>query len=356
MAMQPQTITRIVSVWLFFCLVILVVIMVIGGASHLLESGMSITQWRPISEWMPPLNDQDFAQELEIYKALPPFQKAFPTIALDEFRLIYALEYMYAVLTYGLVAVALLPLFLLSFLRMLCVRESVKLGAVFAFGGLLPGACFYMAQNNLLEDIHFTPYRLSLQLGLQYLFFGLLLWQILTFSYPKQGIGGFELPKPTLIPKIFAILTGTAIFSQIILSGAVSGLHAGLSYNSFPRMDSVWIPEGVWPFPEWYKNIFEDATTVQFIHRVMAYMLALLLPLFWLIGRNNPHIAHLLPILFSIFVVQFLLGVLTLLFVVPIPLAAMHQANAILVFSITVTILHRLFLPIKTISYDIGIV
>ncbi len=119
-------------------------------------------------------------------------------------------------------------------------------------------------------------------------------------------------------------------------------------------MDGQWIPEGLWTQDSWYKNLFEDVTTIQFIHRMMAYCLTVAIPLFWLTGRNNPHIAHLLPILFSIFVIQFLLGVLTLLFVVPVPLASLHQANALLLFGIALTIVHRLFMPLKTIAYAVG--
>jgi cytochrome c oxidase assembly protein subunit 15 len=330
-------------------------VMVTDGASRLLESGLSIAEWKTVDVWPPPTGEEDFAKEFDAYKALPKFQKSFPAMDIKEFRLIYALEYGHVALVYALTVVTWVPLLVLYALPPLRIWEAMKMALIFALGDAQFAVHSYMVQNGLLDDPHFAPYRLSLQLGLQYMFFGLVLWQILTFSYPKQGAGGFELPKPTLTPKILAVFTGVAILLQIVLGGAVSGLHAGLSYNTFPRMDGVWAPEGVWPFLEWYRNIFEDAATAQFVHRVTAYALALFLPLFWLIGRNNPHIAHLLPILFSIFVVQFLLGVLTLLFVVPVPLALMHQANAILVFSLAVTILHRLFIPIKTISYDIGI-
>jgi cytochrome c oxidase assembly protein subunit 15 len=140
---------------------------------------------------------------------------------------------------------------------------------------------------------------------------------------------------------------------QVILGAGVAGLHAGLTYNTFPLMDGHWIPPGFWPNEIWYKNLFEDITTIQFTHRMVAYVLGILIPLFCVIGRNNPHVAHLLPILFSIFVIQFLLGVLTLLFVVPLPLASLHQTNALLLFAISVTIMHRLFIPLKFFTYDI---
>ncbi|MEI6730050.1 MAG: COX15/CtaA family protein, partial [Pseudomonadota bacterium] len=189
-----------------------------------------------------------------------------------------------------------------------------------------------------------------------YIFFALILWQILSFSYQKSGIGGFELEKPSLFLKIFACITVSLIFLQIVEGGAVSGLNAGLSYNTFPKMDGEWVPEEILlqPIEVWYNNIFEDVATAQFFHRFIAVMTIISLILFWILGHNSPHVAHLLPILFSIFVVEFLLGVLTLLFAVPITLTSLHQANVLLVFAISVTIMHRLFIPKKTIAYDIG--
>lgn len=353
LAMQPQSTSKIVSIWLFLCLVITVAIMVISGTTRLLESGLSIMEWRPLNDLILPVQ-VNCEQEFKIYKALPQFQKAFPNMEIEEFVMIYTLEYIRHVTESVLLIISLLPLLWFSIRHTLRISDTLKLSAVFAFASLHYLSHFYIVKNALLDDPHFTPYRLSLQLALQFIFFGLILWQLLSFSYPKQGIGGFELPKPSIVPKVFAVLALATIFLQIILGGAVSGLHAGLSYNTFPRMDNAWIPEGLWSIDPWYKNLFEDATTAQFMHRMLAYGLSVLIPLFWLIGRTNPHIAHLLPILFSIFVVQFLFGVLTLLFVVPIPLSSMHQANAILVFGIAVTITHRLFIPIKTISYDTG--
>jgi cytochrome c oxidase assembly protein subunit 15 len=181
---------------------------------------------------------------------------------------------------------------------------------------------------------------------------------MLSFSHPQAGAqlgaGEFALPKPPRYLKIFACFVITLIFIQVVLGAFVAGLHAGLIYNTFPLMDGQWVPDGILPTALWYKDVFEDVTTVQFAHRSMAYLLCFIIPYFWLLGRNSPHIAHLLPILFSIFIIQFLFGVLTLLFVVPVPLASLHQANALLLFAIAVTILHRLFIPLETIVYDTG--
>ncbi len=353
--MQLQSKSRIVNAWLILCLIALSAIIVIDGTVRRYESGFSITEWEPIRSMVPLTSDTAIEQEFEVYKRLPQFQKNFPNMGLEEFRTIYFFEYMDYVLGYVFILLTIVPFLIFTLAKVLHWSDALKLCLVFSCGGAQYISHYYVAKYSLFDDPHFIPYRISLQLALQFIFFGLILWQVLTFTYPRQGIGGFELPKPTLAFKILSCITLAAIFIQITLGGAVSGLHAGLNFNTFPRMDMAWVPEGLWPIPEWYKNLFEDATTAQFIHRMIAYGLSLLIPLFWLFGRNNPHIAHLLPILFSIFVVEFLLGVLTLLFAVPIPIASLHHANAILVFGIAVTIVHRLFIPIKTIYYDIVI-
>jgi cytochrome c oxidase assembly protein subunit 15 len=215
-----------------------------------------------------------------------------------------------------------------------------------------------MVSSGLIDDPRVSPYRLALHLGMAFILFALILWQAHNFGRkPTPTIGAFMLPPPQLWLKIIACITVAAIFLQIIIGAFVAGLDAGLTYNSFPYMeDGKFIPAGLWPNPDapWFVNLLEDVTTLQFTHRMMAYGLSIIIPLFWIAGRNNPHIAHLLPILFAIFVVQFLLGVLTLLFIVPIPLASLHQINALLLFGIGVTILHRLFLPLKAIAYDLG--
>jgi cytochrome c oxidase assembly protein subunit 15 len=275
-------------------------------------------------------------------------------MGLPEFRHIYWLEYIHRLLGRAVGGVFLLPLVVFTVLRALSLADATKLLIIFTMGFMQGVVGWYMVKSGLVNEPHVSPYLLAFHLSLGFTIFALILWQTLSFSNPREPVSGFELPPPPLVLKIFACLTVMLLFFQVILGAGVAGLHAGLSYNTFPLMDGQWVPEAFWPYPQWFRNLFEDIASVQFCHRTMAYTLSVVIPLFWLIGRNNPHVAHLLPILFSIFVVQFLLGVLTLLFVVPLPLASLHQANALLLFGIAVTILHRLFIPLKSIAYSIN--
>jgi cytochrome c oxidase assembly protein subunit 15 len=356
-ATQPQTISnernrRLVSIWLAMCLLLVVFMVVIGGITRLTESGLSIVEWKPISGIIPPMDDIAFQKEFDDYKTSPQFKKTFPDMSLVDFKHIYWLEYVHRLLGRIAGIVFLLPLLTFAALKILRGKNLAKLVCIFALGGAQGLIGWYMVKSGLENDPHVSQYRLALHLGCGFMLFGLILWQLFTYTYPKPNENGFKLPKPPLSLKIFSCFIVLLIFMQIIMGAFVAGLHAGLTYNTFPLMDGQWIPEGVWPPQNGIRSLFEDVATVQFVHRLMAYTLLVTLPFFWLAGNDNPHISHLLPILFSVFIIQLLLGILTLLFVVPTPLASLHQANALLFFGIAVTTMHRLFIPLETIAYD----
>jgi cytochrome c oxidase assembly protein subunit 15 len=343
-----------VTVWLALCLVMVALMVVAGGLTRLTESGLSIVEWKPMSGIFPPMNEPEWEQEFAGYQTSPQFKKSFPDMTLPEFKHIYWLEYIHRLLGRIAGVVFLAPLVWFSARRSIGTQQAFKLAGIFTLGFIQGVIGWFMVKSGLANEPHVSPYMLAFHLATGFTIFALILWETLSASNPQTPSGGFELPQPPLLLKLFACLTALLIFAQVILGAGVAGLHAGLSYNTFPLMDGTWVPEGLWPYDTWYKNLFEDVTTIQFAHRIMAYGIAVIVPLFWIAGRNNPHVAHLLPILFSIFVVQFLLGVLTLLFVVPLPLASLHQANALLLFAIAVTILHRLFIPLKYVTFEMN--
>lgn len=359
---QPQTVRQdrsrqYIAFWLWCCVLLVGLMVVVGGLTRLTESGLSIVEWKPVTGTLPPLSPQEWDEEMNAYKTSPQAEKIFPDITLEEFKRIYWLEYTHRLLGRAIGAVFLLPLLVFAAGRRLTVLKSFQLFCIFMLGGTQAFIGWYMVQSGLVNDPHVSPYRLALHLGTGFALLGCLLWQALSFSRkPLPTVGAFMLPSPSHWLRFFACIVFLAVFTQVILGAFVAGLHAGLTYNTFPYMDGKFIPDGLWPDGDapWYAGLLENVTAVQFLHRMAAYALSILIPLFWLAGRNNPHVAHLLPILFAILVVQFLLGVLTLLFVVPVPLASLHQANALLLFSIMVAILHRLFLPLKSIAYDLG--
>lgn len=345
-----------VTLWLWSCVLLIGLMVVIGGLTRLTESGLSIVEWKPVTGTLPPTTEEEWQQEFDSYKTTPQAEKIFPDISVEDFKRIYWLEYIHRLLGRIIGAVFLLPLVWFAVRRTITLRKTLQLTCIFALGGAQAVIGWYMVKSGLVDEPRVSPYRLALHLGTGFLLFGCILWQALSFGRKASPtIGAFMLPPPSAALKCFACTVALLIFVQIILGAFVAGLHAGFTYNTFPYMDGKLIPDGLWPDDApWYVGFFENITAIQFFHRVAAYGLCLVIPSLWIAGRNNPHVAHLLPILFAIFVVQFLLGVLTLLFVVPVPLASLHQSNALLLFGIMVAILHRLFLPLKAISYDLG--
>jgi cytochrome c oxidase assembly protein subunit 15 len=345
---------RAISIWLVCCLAVIFIMVTLGGLTRLTQSGLSMVEWKPITGVLPPLNAVQWEAEFADYKNFPQFQKTYPDMTLEEFQHIFWLEYLHRLVGRLAGMVFLLPLVYFTCTRALGRKQSLKLAVIFTLGGAQGLIGWYMVKSGLIDNPHVSPYRLALHLGTGFTLYGLVLWQLLSFSHPEATSGGFELPAPPRHLKLFSCGVTLLIFLQILLGAFVAGLHAGMTYNTFPLMDGHWIPPGLFPLDPWYRSMFEDVTTVQFEHRMMAYTISLVIPLFWLVGRNNPHISHLLPILFSMFVVQILLGILTLLFVVPVPLASLHQINALVLFGIAVSIMHRLFLPLKTVVYEMG--
>lgn len=343
-----------VTAWLSLCLLLVALMVVIGGLTRLTESGLSIVEWKPISGILPPANNDEWDKEFAAYKTSPQFNATFPDMTVESFKHIYWLEYIHRLLGRIAGVVFLLPLAWFVVRGKLATEQFFRLLGIFTLGFIQGIIGWFMVKSGLAHEPHVSPYMLAFHLGTGFTILGLIMWETMSTSNARGATSGFELPKPPLLLKIFACLVIMMIFTQVILGAGVAGLHAGLTYNTFPLMDGKWVPEGLWPNEVWYKNLFEDVTTIQFAHRMMAYAIGIIIPLFCIIGRSNPHVAHLLPILFSIFVVQFLLGVLTLLFVVPVPLASLHQANALLLFLIAVAILHRLFIPLTHVTYDVG--
>ena len=349
--MQPQTKAKIITVWLSLCLLVIAAIMVTDGTARLRENGLSINDIHPVSHTAIPKNDVELTKIFEYYTALPDFKKYFPEMELNEFSTLYWLKYTKYFLIQLVFPLVIFPFILLSVTSFLEIRTQVKLVCVFCFGLLSFLLHHYWVNNGLIFNQHLDAYRIAAENILQYSFFALLLWQILTISHPHNINIGLELAKPKVGVRLFACVVFIVLLAEIFLGSTLNGVHSELKYNIFPATENQLVPEELFALTPLYKNFFEDVTTIQFTHRITAYILSGLIVLFWLVWRNNPHIAHLLPILFSINVVQFLLGVLTLLFAAPVRLSSLHQSNTLLLYAVAVTLLHRLFIPIKRMSY-----
>lgn len=309
---------RSVAVWLLACAALIFLIVVVGGVTRLTESGLSIMEWKPVTGTLPPLTDEAWRAEFEVYKQIPQYRELNAGMTLDEYKTIYWWEYLHRLLGRLIGAAFLLPL--LWFLATGRVRDRLawQLGGVFVLGGLQGALGWYMVASGLADRITVSPYRLTAHLTLALAIYAAVVWIALDLLRPRAGtarIDGRALGLAALA--LLAIMSG----------GFVAGHDAGMIYNTFPLMDGHLVPEAYLDQGSWWVDALENPASVQFHHRVLGVTTAGLSFVYWLAARRaSGACAH--AVLIAA-LAQVGLGIATLLLVVPIPLAALHQAGAV---------------------------
>ncbi|NDC42891.1 MAG: heme A synthase, partial [Chitinophagia bacterium] len=325
------------------CLTLVFLMVVVGGLTRLTESGLSIVEWKPISGTLPPLNEADWQAELESYRASPEYQKKNKGMSIEEFKGIFWLEYLHRLLGRLIGLVFIIPLVYFALTKRITRRFAVRLLCIFALGGLQGLIGWLMVKSGLVDDPRVSPYRLALHLSVAFLLFSLLLWSWLDVALDKPKTEVHRAAgKLLLLMKGFLVV----LCLQIAWGAFVAGNDAGLTYNTFPLMDGRWIPHGMGLISPWWHNLFENVTTVQFLHRVLAYVVffyGCYLTFLRYGAFKSLGLHRALNAMFIVMLLQIVIGIKTLLYVVPIGLASLHQANALILLGVTVFILHRLY-------------
>ncbi|MGC1348464.1 MAG: COX15/CtaA family protein [Xanthobacteraceae bacterium] len=331
---------KAVASWLFACCALVLAMVVVGGVTRLTHSGLSITEWAPIVGTVPPLSGADWAEAFARYRATPEYRLLNSGMDLDAFKTIFWWEYAHRLLGRAIGVAFLLPYLWLIFRRRIPPGYAAALGAILALGGLQGALGWYMVQSGLADAPHVSQLRLTAHLGLALLIFGAMLWVALSLWRRRSAPPG---KRPLLR---FAALLSVLIFAMILAGGLVAGLRAGFAYNTFPLMNGHWIPPEILALEPWYRNFIDNVATVQFDHRLLALLLAILVPWFVWLAHREPQLApptrRAADGLLTLLVVQIGLGVATLLLVVPLPLAALHQGVAVLVFAAALNVTHGL--------------
>ena len=329
-----------VAAWLFFCCALLSALIVVGGVTRLTHSGLSITEWQPIVGTLPPLNDADWTDVFAKYRATPEYRQVNSGMTLDAFKSIFWWEYVHRLLGRAIGVAFLLPYLWFLVRRRIPRGYAGTLFAIFVLGGLQGALGWYMVQSGLVDDPRVSPLRLTAHLGLAFLIFGAMFWVALSLSHPRPPSASY----PPLAR--FSIFLTALVYLMVLAGGLVAGIRAGFAYNTFPLMNGQWVPPEILALDPWYRNFTYNIATVQFDHRVIGWALALLVPWFaWRVhvapyaGSRARHAAWLL---LALLVVQVALGISTLLLSVPLPLAAAHQAGALLVFAAALNASHAL--------------
>jgi len=334
----------LVARWLFLCAGLVFLMIAVGGLTRLTESGLSIVEWAPIMGTFPPLSESAWQQTFEQYKAFPEYQKVNRGMSLEQFKGIFWLEYLHRLLGRLIGLVFFLPWLWLVIRRRLPGRLAVRLLAIFALGGAQGALGWWMVASGLVDDPRVSPYRLAAHLVLAVLIYALLIWTALGLLPDRPS------PPPTggrrLLPGGIGVL---ALVSVTIVSGAfVAGLDAGLTYNTFPLMDGRLVPEGYFLLEPWIRNLAENVAAVQFNHRLLGITTLIAGVTFAFALRRlggKGSFGHLGAALMALALLQPALGIATLLLVVPIWLASIHQVVALLLFTVALVTVYRLARP-----------
>jgi cytochrome c oxidase assembly protein subunit 15 len=323
-----------VRLWLMIVAALVVATLIVGGATRLTESGLSIVEWKPVTGVIPPLTDAHWAEEFEKYKQIPQYRELNRGMSLSEFKIIFWWEWAHRLLGRVIGAVFLIP-FLFFLWRGYIARELRRpLFGLFVLGAIQGAVGWWMVSSGLTERVSVSQYRLAFHMTLACVIYASIVWLVARMR-PADAIA----VPPRLRTSAVALIV--LVLLQIYLGALVAGLDAGLVYNTWPHIDGALIPsaERLWFETPLWRNFFENALTVQFNHRMLAYaVLAFALWFAWDMSRSvRDRKARAYATLFVLLIlVQAMVGIATLLFAVPIGLALTHQALAILLLTVAV--------------------
>ncbi len=337
-----------IAIWLLICCVFVFAMIVVGGVTRLTDSGLSIVEWQPLVGTIPPITQDDWDELLEKYRSSPQHEQVNKGMNVDEFKTIFWWEYFHRLLGRLIGLVFFIPFVYFLVKKKIDKPLGYKLIGIFILGGLQGFMGWYMVMSGLVDNPRVSQYRLTAHLGLAFIILSTMFWVALgllsssTTTTPSNNKTVDDINGLRHLAYGLSLL----IFVMVLSGGFVAGIQAGLAYNTFPLMNGHIIPPDLFVLEPWYRNFFENITTVQFDHRLIAWIIALTIPLFWfkaIFTSNLPGTTRIACHLFLLMtVIQISLGIATLLHVVPIHLAAAHQGGAVLLFTTSLWVSHCL--------------
>ena len=306
--------------WLLAIAVLVFCMVIVGGATRLTDSGLSITEWNPLLGAIPPLTGADWQEAFAKYKLIPEFTTLNQSMTLADFKFIYWWEWSHRFLGRFTGVAFFVPLVYFAVTGSIAWRLWPRLIVIFVLGGLQGGLGWYMVASGLVDRVDVSQYRLAAHLTLATIIYGAILW--LAF-----GLGA-KRRMPSNEHERGGLIIAALVLLQIAAGGFVAGLDAGMGYNTWPLMDGQLIPRGLFVIQPWWRNLFENAMTVQFNHRIVAYGLAVMV-------AGYAYVAHTreAALLLAAVMVQIALGIGTLVWQVPLWLGLIHQGGALIVLA-----------------------
>lgn len=347
---RPKGARKAIRAWLAVLFLLVLAMIVVGGATRLTGSGLSITEWRPVTGAIPPMNAADWQREFDLYRQIPQYQEVNAGMSLSEFQFIYWWEWGHRLLgrVVGLVWAAGFVFFWAT--SRIPTGWTPRLLGLGALGGLQGAIGWWMVSSGLGEGMtRVASYRLATHLGIAFLILSLIAWYMLQLSRTEAELIRARRAGEA---KLFGMSTGLLhlTFVQIILGALVAGIDAGRMYTGWPTMGGEWIPSTIWDGALGWRNFFENPALVQFIHRMTGYLLAIFAVVVFLRARRSPH-----PVTRGAFTVMIVamaaqigLGILNVIHASPLPLALTHQFGAVVLITMILRARHHARYPVET--------
>jgi heme a synthase len=323
-----------VARWLVFCAVVIFAMILLGGATRLTNSGLSIVEWKPLVGAIPPLTQQDWVEVFDKYKQFPEYQKINRGMSLDAFKTIFMYEYLHRLLGRLIGILFAVPLIYFAVKRRLRPGLAPGLIMLFFMGGLQGLLGWYMVKSGLVDNPRVSQYRLTAHLGVAVAIYAYMIWLAFELLFARQN-------SPDAAPKSSARWTLSLV--ALVYLMILAGTDAGFAYSTWPLMGDSFIPQGLYATSPAWMAMFEDITTIQFNHRIFAYFLFVVLNVSAIMvyrgaTQGRAKVAAILVVV-ALFV-QVLLGISTLLLHVPVGLGTAHQGGAVLLLTATLYLSH----------------
>jgi cytochrome c oxidase assembly protein subunit 15 len=335
-----------IALWLLGICVIIFCMISLGGVTRLTGSGLSMVQWAPITGVLPPLNDEQWLAVFKLYQASPEFVKVNAGLELEGFKAIFWFEYFHRLLGRLIGVLFFLPMVYFFVRYPLSAKFRVQLLGLFVLGGLQGLMGWYMVKSGLVNDPHVSQYRLVAHLALALVLYIAIFW-LGSAYFIRSWTQRYA--TPAWLNRLSLVLLAL-VFITILAGGFVAGTRAGFAFNTFPLMNGALIPEAYAALEPFWRNLFENIAAVQFNHRLLASLALVLAAVLARVAYKlplKPALKRLFVVTLLFILLQYSLGVVTLVNYVPVSLGAIHQAAAVLVMTSSL-LLVRVLAQLKT--------
>jgi len=330
----PRGARGAIRLWLMGIFALVAVMIAVGGMTRLTDSGLSITEWAPVTGALPPLSEAAWQVEFDKYRQIPEYQLQNKGMSLSEFQFIYWWEWGHRQLgrVIGLVwGVGFLFFWATKRIPAGWTSRLLLLGGL---GGLQGAIGWWMVSSGLRDGmLDVASYRLATHLGLAFVIFGFLAWYIFLLGRSEADL---MQARRAAEPKLFGMGTGLMHFAflQILLGALVAGIDAGRAFPTWPLMGDGFFPPDPFMITPIWGNFFEDAGLVQFIHRMSGYLLFIFAIVVWLRSRRSPNTQtrFAFNVVLGVMFLQMVIGIMTVLYSAPVHIAIVHQIGAVVLW------------------------